>query len=71
MCDLTKIENKYSPKTFLMNPHTGNVDTWQNWFVEASANHEDWEEENDQSATQQLLNLIEVQKDKNGHWIEV
>lgn len=41
---------------YLMNPHTGSVDTEENW--------------NDEGYTTENSELIEVVKDENGEWVE-
>lgn len=41
---------------YLMNPHTGSVDTAENWKAEGF--------------TKENSDLIEVVKDENGDWVE-
>ncbi|WP_340124490.1 hypothetical protein [Methylobacter svalbardensis] len=45
----------------LMNPHTGSVDTEENWILEqvCCGNTRD-----------DFADLIEVKKNKEGHWVE-
>lgn len=53
---------------FLMNPLTGSVATEDEWLAEMPT----WETTSDGLTPQQQLDtLIEVVKDKDGHWVEV
>lgn len=51
----------------LMNPHTGSVDTAENWMAEMST----WET-NDEGKTpqEQFDSLVEVVQDEEGNWIQ-
>ncbi len=57
--------------TYLMNAHTGSVDTREGW----EADSETWPVPNgilrNQSIRQQMDSLVEVEKDDSGDWIEI
>ena len=53
---------------FLMNPHTGSVDTEANWKADMAS----WETTQDgESPQQQFDELVEVQLADDGGWVEV
>lgn len=52
--------------TYLMNPHTGDVDTKENWEI-------DWTQKDiecNDTLEEWMGHLIEVEKDEDGSWVE-